>query len=219
VRQLTFWIENVMVPKMSTTVLPEPLPGAPTDARRLAILEAGFDCFCRYGYRRTAMEDIARAAGLSRAALYLHFANKTDIYRSLIRHYFAVTETRVRDALHPGMEPVAALSAVFAAKAGPELAAMYGSPHGEELLDLNAATSADIVQQGEDRIATVLAEWLAGEAVQGRVALPDEAGAVARTVIAALKGLKDPGAGIEGYRRGAARLAAILGRGLTPTPR
>jgi AcrR family transcriptional regulator len=194
--------------------LADPLPEL--DPRRAAILGAAFDTFCRYGFRRTAMEDIARAAGLSRAALYLHFANKPDIYRSLIQHYFMVTASRAAAALQPGMAPEPALAAFFAAKAGPELEAMFASPHGQELLDANTATAADIVRAGESRIAAVLAAWLHTEAAAGRLTLPDTAAATASTLVAALSGLKTPSAGIAGYRAAAARLAVLAGRGLRP---
>ena len=53
-----------------------------------AILDAAFGAFAAYGYRRTTMEDIAHAAGLSRTALYLHFRSKEDLFRSLtLRHF------------------------------------------------------------------------------------------------------------------------------------
>lgn len=187
---------------------------ADLDPRRAAILEAAFDTFCRYGFRRSAMEDIARAAGLSRAALYLHFANKSDIYRSLIAHYFAVTELRAEAALQPGMAPTAALAAFFGAKAGPELEAMYASPHGQELIDTNAATSADIVMEGEKRIAGILARWLAAERDAGRLRLADPAEDTARMIVAAQSGIKSPHAGLDAYRADAARLARLLGRGM-----
>jgi AcrR family transcriptional regulator len=160
------------------------------------------------------MADIARAVGLSRPAVYLHYQNKQDIYRSLIQHYFDVTEARVSQALVPGMAPEDALSAVFAAKAGPELEAMFASAHGEELLDANVATSADLVEAGESRIAAHLARWLQTEAEAGRIVLPDAADVLARTLIAAQTGLKSPRLGFAAYRSGAARLASLIGRGL-----
>ena len=55
--------------------------------RQDAILDAAFGVFAAYGYRRTTMEDIARACGMSRTALYLHFRNKDDIFRSLTERY------------------------------------------------------------------------------------------------------------------------------------
>src|SRR5262245_9843855 len=47
------------------------------------ILKAAFSRFSRYGFRRTSMEDIASEAGVSRAALYLQFKNKEEIFRTL----------------------------------------------------------------------------------------------------------------------------------------
>ena len=39
--------------------------------------------FLAYGYSRVTMDDIARAAEVSRPALYLLFRNKADIYRAI----------------------------------------------------------------------------------------------------------------------------------------
>lgn len=197
-----------------TQPVPSRDPGPDLDPRRAAILDAAFATFCHYGFRRTSMEDIARVAGLSRPALYQHYQNKQDIYRSLIQHYFDVTETRVRNALHPAMDPEAAFAAVFAAKAGPELEAMFASAHGEELLDANVATSADLVEAGESRIAGHLSQWLHAEAAAGRITLTDDPRLLAQTLIAAQTGLKAPRLGIDAYRAGAARLARVIGRGL-----
>jgi AcrR family transcriptional regulator len=49
-----------------------------TDAasRRDRALAVAVECFARYGVHRTRMEDISDAAGLSRPALYLEFANR-----------------------------------------------------------------------------------------------------------------------------------------------
>ena len=56
--------------------------------RQKTVLNAAFQAFATYGYRRTSMEDVARVAGLSRTALYQHFRNKEDIFRSLAVNYF-----------------------------------------------------------------------------------------------------------------------------------
>jgi len=52
------------------------------DSRESAVLEAAFRAFLGYGYKRTTMDDIARAAGVSRPALYLVYKNKQDIFRA-----------------------------------------------------------------------------------------------------------------------------------------
>lgn len=189
------------------------------DPRRAAILGAAFQTFCRYGFKRTAMDDIARAAGLSRAGLYQHYRNKQDIFRSLTQLYFDVTTQRARQALTPALPPQVALKALFDAKAGPELEAMFASPHGQELLDEKFSTSADIATAGIACLAAILADWLHAEAAAGRLSLDaagNDAPGFARTLLAAVEGLKTPDGGIEAYRRESARLAAVIGRGLLP---
>jgi AcrR family transcriptional regulator len=56
------------------------LMAANTD-RRMAILQASIGVFLRYGYRKTSMDDLARAAGISRQGLYLHFASKDELFK------------------------------------------------------------------------------------------------------------------------------------------
>ena len=53
------------------------------DPKRNAILVSAFTQFSGYGFRRTSMEDIATAAGVSRASLYSYFGNKEEIFRCL----------------------------------------------------------------------------------------------------------------------------------------
>ncbi|MEA2588671.1 MAG: hypothetical protein QOH66_1598 [Actinomycetota bacterium] len=45
---------------------------------RERILEAGYACVARYGLAKTTVEDVARAASLSRATLYRHFPGGRD---------------------------------------------------------------------------------------------------------------------------------------------
>ena len=42
--------------------------------------------FARFGYRKASMDDVARAAGVSRQGLYLSFANKEELFRRALAH-------------------------------------------------------------------------------------------------------------------------------------
>lgn len=42
------------------------------------------ETFARYGYRKTSMEDLARAARISRPGLYFLFASKEDLFRAAV---------------------------------------------------------------------------------------------------------------------------------------
>lgn len=47
------------------------------------ILEAARLCFSQFGFNKTAMEDIAREAGLSRGSVYRHFPDKESLFRAV----------------------------------------------------------------------------------------------------------------------------------------
>jgi TetR/AcrR family transcriptional regulator len=44
------------------------------------LIEAAMDLFAAYGYRGTSLARIARAAGVTKGALYWHFADKEDFF-------------------------------------------------------------------------------------------------------------------------------------------
>jgi AcrR family transcriptional regulator len=56
------------------------------ETRLGALLDAAVGVFARFGYRKTSMDDVARAAGVSRQGLYLSFANKEELFRRALDH-------------------------------------------------------------------------------------------------------------------------------------
>ena len=52
-------------------------------ATRAALLTSARTLFAEKGYAATGREEIAQAAGVTRGALYHHFANKNDLFRAL----------------------------------------------------------------------------------------------------------------------------------------
>jgi AcrR family transcriptional regulator len=57
-----------------------------SDSRQLALLDAAVGVFARYGFRKASMDEVARAAGVSRQGLYLQFANKEELFRRALEH-------------------------------------------------------------------------------------------------------------------------------------
>jgi AcrR family transcriptional regulator len=189
-----------------------PPPNATPVDRQDAILDAAFGAFATYGYRRTSMDDIARGAGLSRTALYLHYRNKEDIFRSLAVRYFDEALRDMTAALNlPGQTLEQALLSAFVAKDGKFMEAVLSTPHGEELMDAGFSVTGDLAAAGEARMVAVLGDWLAQRA------LPPDLGSgpeVAQAIIAAVKGLKTSARSLPDYRAGQARLAALFARAL-----
>lgn len=180
--------------------------------KQKAILKAAFGVFAQYGFRRTAMEDIARAAGVSRPALYLHFRNKEDIARSLVRFYFDDAEQELARALTADGPPGAVLAGAFRAMAGQIKAVLLDSPHGMDLLETGNTVAADIVAEGTRRKAVCLAGWLERERAAGRIAFDDDPEALARLMLGALEGVKAPP--YAAYLADIDRLAALFGKAL-----
>jgi AcrR family transcriptional regulator len=56
----------------------------PSEQKLRALLDAAVGVFARFGYRKTSMDDIARAAGVSRQGLYLLFSNKEELFRRAV---------------------------------------------------------------------------------------------------------------------------------------
>lgn len=186
-------------------------PAPPVPERLDTILDAAFHAFATYGYRRTSMEDIARGAGMSRPALYLHFRNKEDVFRSLAARYFDDALRDMRAALARPASAEDALRAAFVAKDGKFMEAVLTTPHGEELLDAGFSVTGDLAAAGEARMVEALADWLGARKMPDGVGSPAE---VAQAIIAAVKGLKLSARSLEDYRAGQARLARLFARAL-----
>jgi AcrR family transcriptional regulator len=63
-----------------------PPPADVGEPKVAALLEAAVGVFARFGYRKASMDDVARAAGVSRQGLYLLFANKEELFRRAVAH-------------------------------------------------------------------------------------------------------------------------------------
>ncbi|NTE48077.1 TetR/AcrR family transcriptional regulator [Rhizobium pusense] len=64
-------------------------------SRNEKVVLAAEDVFVRYGFARTTMGDIARAAGISRPALYLLFPDKETIFARVIEMMDARSLTKI----------------------------------------------------------------------------------------------------------------------------
>ncbi len=52
--------------------------------KRDLILQAGSECFARFGYDKTTLDDIGKRAGLNKASLYYYFKNKEEIFIAVV---------------------------------------------------------------------------------------------------------------------------------------
>jgi AcrR family transcriptional regulator len=85
-------------PTPTTTAAVEATTSAGTTSSR--ILDAAEHCMARHGIRRVSMADVAARAGLSRGALYLHFADRATLVDAVLTRtatrFVASSEQAVR---------------------------------------------------------------------------------------------------------------------------
>lgn len=79
------------------------------EATRQALLDAALRVFGEQGYSATRLEDVALAAGVTRGAIYWHFANKADLYNAAIGYATGRSEVVAARALAAGGSPLAFL--------------------------------------------------------------------------------------------------------------
>jgi len=72
---------------------------ASADTRKRQLLDAALGVFARHGYRKTSMDDVAHAGGVSRQGLYLHFPTKEDLFRAAIEQALTRSQAAVAAVL------------------------------------------------------------------------------------------------------------------------
>jgi len=94
-----------------------------TDATRHALLDAARALFVAHGYGDTATPALVAAAGITRGALYHHFADKRDLFRQVLLRESQAVAADIRaaapDALAPHDALLASGDAYLAAMAVP----------------------------------------------------------------------------------------------------
>jgi AcrR family transcriptional regulator len=71
--------------KLMNQAKPIPLRRQQRDFTRQRLVDAARELFMRNGTRGTSIDDIAKAAGTSRATFYAHFIDKQDVIREFAR--------------------------------------------------------------------------------------------------------------------------------------
>ena len=58
-------------------------------------MDTAIDCFARYGYQATSIDRIAKAAGVTKGALYYHFKDKEELLFEAVKNRVGQLERRV----------------------------------------------------------------------------------------------------------------------------
>lgn len=168
--------------------------------RRVGVLASALTSFARFGYRKTSMDEIARAAHISRPGLYFLFDSKEDLFRAAVAQaleedvvevelIMAQTERPLRDRLLQSFD---------------RWAGRYIGPMAHDItavIDDNPALLGDLTTSYPRRFAKCIAS-----AIADADALSD-VDALTQTLISVSIGIKHQVTEREEYRE---RLAAAV---------
>ena len=184
--------------------------------RRTHVLASATKVFLAYGFAKATMDDIARAAEMSRPAVYLHFKNKTEIYRSIASDMLMLSATQAKAALdEPGpfaarMERAVDLAIVSM------IASFSLTPHGAEFLDMKSNLS-DLIGHWRGQLQDHMSTEIAAEAARNGVDLSARgftAEMLAEALLDRLDGIKartiDPQAQLQAARVQISLIDAVL---------
>ncbi len=155
-----------------------------------AIEERAFELFGRYGYEGVSIGDIAKAARLSKGALYWHFQGKQALYLDCLRRLHALFDQYILAPIHAEPDPVNAILLLFTG-----LQRMLQDPRIENgvagywLTPSTAETVAitDTQRSFEAGAVSTMRDVLQRGADQGRLDLAGDLDALARAIVSLIE--------------------------------
>ena len=189
--------------------------------KREAVFAVAGDVFAQYGFRRTAMNDIAQAAGISRPALYIMVENKEDLFSEVVTFRFNKGIDKAISTLSGSGSIAERITASILAFEKIFYEPVAESPHGAELMDMSISIAADLMKKGQDRLEGVFLQALEEAISNGEVVfsnMPMKPLAFVRLLISSIGGLKKHATSMKGLRRQISELVGIFFKSIGGAP-
>ncbi|GAA1626084.1 TetR/AcrR family transcriptional regulator [Nonomuraea maheshkhaliensis] len=175
---------------MSSPEVDHPSPAPADTGRRATVLDSAMLTFARFGYRKTSMEEVARAARISRPGLYFLFSSKETLFRAAVGQALDRDLAAVEDVLaDPGRPLRDRLVEAFDHWAG-----RYVGPLTSDVavvIDDNPDLLGEVIETPRRRFEELITDAIATES--------DREAALAQTMISTSIGLKHQVTSREAY--------------------
>ena len=165
--------------------------GGEADDKLGRVIEAAADVFLRYGYARTTMGDIAKAAGISRPALYLLFSGKEPAFEAATMFLARRRLEDIRAALasQKGLRERLETACVMLLVRVFEL--QRSTPDALDMDDLSFPVVREIYAMFEQFFTSIIADEVAAPAVSPEMA--------ARVLLYGARGLREVARSADEY--------------------
>jgi AcrR family transcriptional regulator len=164
------------------------------------LLDAAISVFKRFGYRKTSMDEVARAARVSRQGLYLYFANKEDLFRASVLHALINQMLAVSAVLADTERPTdARLIAALDEWIGRHIGTIGAD--ASDLVETSGLLVSSVIPDYEKRFEQALADALAASPMLMAAYAPSGLSSMqlAQTLHATARGFKDTSKSREAF--------------------
>lgn len=186
-----------------------------SEDKRQQIVDAATVLFNRYGYKRTSIELLARAANVAKPTIYAYFEDKEAIFRAVVTAVCDELLAAAERALEMPGSLEQRLAAMLTAKFTRYWELVQASPHAQELIDSQGALGAEIVQRLDRAYLALLVGALddaRGEIDPQRVGLTSSA--AAQLLMRAASGVAYDATSGSGHRKHLAELVRVIVAGM-----
>jgi AcrR family transcriptional regulator len=182
-------------------------------SKRARIMDAALRLALAHGYSRTTMDDIARAAEMSRPALYLLFRNKIEIYREIAKTVMRGSIEAARKEIGGDGSFTTRLGSAIDAAIFSSLCRFAESPHGGELLDMKTSLAGDLIENWRGELSALFAGAIRTEAAANGIDLEAEGlcpHGMANMLMDGLEGMKARLADVDAQKKAACGLVRVI---------
>ena len=192
---------------------------ARASAKKNSVLDTAADVFAQYGFKRTTMNDIAQAAGMSRPALYLMFDNKEHLFQELAAYRLNLALIAAKAVLEREGSVNSRFTEAIMVFEKTYTEPVANSPHGAELTDVNMSLAADVMIKGKSKLIVALTEVLRDADKSGEISFqntPLTHRAFVELLLASIAGIKQKAGTKAEYRKQTQQVAQVFLSAISP---
>ena len=184
--------------------------------KKITIIKAAQELFARFGFVKTTVDEIARAARMGKATLYHYFRSKEDVFKEVIEKETRILNEKVKEAIDKEETPQKKLRAFVLTRMRymNELANIYSALKDEFLNHyafIEKAREKDFYQEIK------IIKNILKEGIENNIFVIQDAELTSFAIISALKGLEYPWSikvSLPDIEKNVDKLLEILFRGI-----
>ncbi|WP_299263499.1 TetR/AcrR family transcriptional regulator [uncultured Psychrosphaera sp.] len=185
--------------------------------KKYQILQASLEVFGSYGYKKTSMQDIADALGISRPALYQYYKNKEAVFLALVEHTLNLGEQAAIKGFKHSADNFECLLHGIKDMEQVLFGPIFLKPNGKELLTLSKKLAPELMMNFEmqlfDKVVYVLKKALTEQEIDLTKLNAGTADA-AKIILQAIDGIKNASNSLEELDRQLNLFLTIFWQGL-----